>query len=77
MSEVPAPMSAMTRFKRRRSGGIAALMAAIGSSVRLTTSSPAAFMAAYRLSTTSAGRNVATTSASSFWPLWPRSVVSG
>ena len=70
-------MSASTRFSSRRSVGITALRAAIGSSVRLATSSPAASMTVYRLSTTSLGRKVATTSASSCWPLWSFREVRG
>ena len=42
ISEVPAPISASTRFSSRRSAGMAAFSAAIGSSVRLATSSPEA-----------------------------------
>ena len=70
-------MSASTRFSSRSSAGITALRAAIGSSVRLATSSPAASMTVYRLSTTSLGRKVATTSASICWPLWSFRLVRG
>ena len=59
ISEVPAPMSTITKFSRRRFSGIAALMAAIGSKVILATSRSALFIVVYRLSTTSLGRNVA------------------
>ena len=44
ISEVPAPMSTITRFKSRRFSGIAALMAAIGSRVMLATSRPILFI---------------------------------
>ncbi len=47
-------------------------MAAIGSRVRLDTCKPAVRMAAYRLSTTSPGKNVATTSASARCPVCAR-----
>ena len=77
MSDVPAPISASTRFNSRSSAGITAFSAAIGSRVRLETSRPAPSITAYRLSTTSLGRKVATTSASSSWPLWPFRVVRG
>ena len=62
-------MSISARFKRRRSFGIAALIAAIGSSVMLTTSRPHFCMVMYRLSTTSRGRKVAMTSAFKVLPL--------
>ena len=74
---VPAPMSTSARFKSRSSAGMAAFMAAMGSSVMLETWSPAARMAAYKLSTTSPGRKVATTSASISRPLWSSSTVIG
>ena len=70
MSVVPAPMSTNARFSSRSSAGMAAFMAAMGSSVMLATWRPAARMAAYRLSTTSPGRKVATTSASTLRPVW-------
>ena len=69
ISEVPAPISTMTRFSRRRFSGIAALMAAIGSKVMLATSSPVLFIVVYRLSTTSLGRNVAIRSTLICFPL--------
>ena len=59
ISDVPAPISTITRFKSRRFPGMAALMAAMGSRVMLATSSPILFMVVYRLSTTSLGRKVA------------------
>ena len=77
MSVVPAPMSTNARFSSRSSAGMAAFMAAMGSSVMLATWRPAARMAAYRLSTTSPGRKVATTSASAFCPLWSRREARG
>ena len=70
MSVVPAPMSTIARFNSRSSAGMAAFMAAMGSNVILDTWRPAARMAAYRLSTTSPGRKVATTSASIRRPVW-------
>ena len=40
ISEVPAPISTITRFRSLKFSGMAALMAAIGSSVILAISSP-------------------------------------
>ncbi len=59
ISEVPAPISTITKFSSRIFSGIAALMAAIGSKVRLATSRPILCMVVYKLSTTSLGRKVA------------------
>ena len=70
-------MSTRAKFSSRSSAGMAALRAAMGSSVRLATSSPAWRSTAYRLSTTSPGRKVATTSASTFRPVWPSRLVMG
>ena len=46
MSDVPAPMSTRARLRRRRSAGIAAFRAAMGSRVMLATSRPAFCMTA-------------------------------
>ena len=70
ISEVPAPISTITRFKSLRFSGIAALMAAIGSNVMLATSRPILFIVVYRLSTTSLGRNVAIRSTLICFPRW-------
>ena len=59
ISEVPAPISTITRFKSLKFSGMAALIAAIGSRVMLATSRPILFIVVYRLSTTSLGRKVA------------------
>ena len=56
---------------------MAAFRAAIGSRVRLATSSPASTITAYRLSSTSLGRKVATTAASSTCPVCPSKLVMG
>ncbi len=58
ISDVPAPTSMRAIFSRRKRSGIARLIAAIGSSVRLTTRSPASSTAEYNPSTTSSGKKV-------------------
>ncbi len=63
ISLVPAPTSINAIFSMRYICGIATSIAAIGSSVRLATSSPASSTALYRPSTTSSGRKVAIKSA--------------
>ncbi|MNL81612.1 hypothetical protein D3C87_2087850 [compost metagenome] len=71
MSEVPAPMSTRARFSARMFGGTAALMAAIGSSVRFCTSSPLWWLTATKESVTTRGKKVAISSTSMALPRWP------
>ena len=59
ISEVPAPTSTNAMLSKRNFSGIATLIAAIGSSVRLATYRPARSTAAYNPSTTSSGKKVA------------------
>ena len=69
ISEVPAPTSTSAILRSLNFSGIAISIAAIGSSVRFATLSPAFSTAAYKSSTTSCGRKVAINSASILAPL--------
>ncbi len=74
ISEVPAPMSTSAKFNILSSRGITAFIAAIGSSVRVSIEEPIFSTTAFRLSTTSLGKNVTIISTRKFPPLCPTSV---
>ena len=59
ISDVPAPTSTSAIFSNRNFSGMATMDAAIGSRVKLDTSSPAISTARYKPSITSSGRKVA------------------
>ena len=71
ISLVPAPTSTNAIFNNLNFSGIAILIAAIGSKVRFAIFKSAFSTAAYRPSTTSSGKNVASTSADIFLALCP------
>ena len=77
ISDVPAPTSTRARLSSLNFSGIATLIAAIGSSVRLHTLSPAPSTHVYKPSMTSSGRKVASSLTPTFIALWPASLLIG